>query len=99
MSELPQLHIGDHVQDREDPDATMLVVGLPGTTAADYDVTDAKTVAGFNPRYPADDLVVEVVYPSRTDVSIDGAQQYAFPRSRLECVAAIHDVDDQEVPA
>jgi hypothetical protein len=93
---LPALHVGDHVQDRTDDDATLLVVGTPLEAAAEYTVTGEQTVADFNPEYDAGADVIEVIYPERTDVHLGGQQEYAFPRTRLELVAPIHDRSDAE---
>lgn len=91
----PPLHVGDHVRDRDetDSDATMLVAELPGERADEYDI-DAigRTVAAVNPEYPPDDAVVGVCYPQRTDVELDQVV-YSFPRSRLQLVAPIHDIE------
>lgn len=95
--ELPDLHIGDHVTDRDDPDATMIVVGLPVEDASEYTVDDAP-LTEYNPEHPADDDVVEVTYPQRTDVEMQ-EKKYAFPRSRLRLEAAIHSRDDEEAGA
>lgn len=97
--ELPGLHIGDHVQDREDDDATMLVIGLPPQRAAAYVVDEetGATVSDYNKEYDETALVVEVTYPQRTDsVAFEGQQRYAFPRARLELVTPIHDRDETE---
>lgn len=93
---LPELFVGDHVQDREDPDATMVVVGLDTLQADAYELEDDLTVADVNTEYPADADVVEVVFPDRTDMDID-QRRYAYPRSRLERVESVHDVggDDE----
>ena len=92
--ELPALHIGDHVSDREDEDgATMLVVGLPVATADEYEV-GGQTIAEYNPDYPAGDDVVEVIYPQRTDVDVRPINEYAFPRSRLALEQPIHELED-----
>lgn len=95
------LHVGDHVHDCEaDDERTMLVTATPVKKADEY-VIDGEdkdglkaTVADYNEDYPSDDVVVEVVYPGRTDVALDGAKRYAFPRSRLARVAAVHDVEE-----
>lgn len=101
MSGLPQLFVGAHVTDREeDDDATMLVVGLPPETASEYvvdgepDAGTGATVADYNEEYPADDRVIEVIFAQRTRVDIDDSHRYAYPRSRLERVAAVHDVEE-----
>lgn len=93
------LHVGDHVCDREaDEPATMLVVGRPVERADEYVVSaegmePAETVADYNRHldYPGDDHVIEVVYPGRGDLDLETDARYAFPRSRLEQVAAVHD--------
>jgi len=96
-SELSPVHVGDHVVDREDPDAaTMLVTGLSPQPASRYTVDGDKTVADYNTEYPAEDDVVEVQYPERTSVSLDRLQTYAFPRSRLKLEAPLHDRDDEQ---
>lgn len=96
--DLPSLHIGDHVLDRDDEDgATLLVVGLPLQRAATYDVDeDGTTVADYNPDYPAEDHAIEVTYPQRSDVFVDELREYAFPRSRLELVAPVHDREEDD---
>jgi len=92
---LPPLSVGDHVQDRQDPDhhksATMLVVGTPLARAKTYEIdSDGTTVNDVNPGYPAADHVVEVVFPERTTVDLGTLSTYAYPRERLERVAAVH---------
>lgn len=87
---LPSLDIGDHVQDREDPDATLLVVATPLERAASVEIDDDTTVADVNPEYPAADHVVEVVFPEVTSVDVDRLARYAYPRERLERVTAVH---------
>ena len=92
---LPTLHVGDHVTDREDDgdededSATMLVVRTEPTTAEEAQAGD-KTIAEHNPDYPADDAVINVVYPQRTDVNVDSLTEYGFPRSRLRLEEPIH---------
>ncbi|QLH77433.1 hypothetical protein HZS55_09060 [Halosimplex rubrum] len=90
----PQLHVGDHVQDRQedDPDeaATMLVVGTPAERADEVAVDDDLTVADVNPEFPADDRVVEAVFPGRTTADVDHLTRYAYPRSRLRRTAQLH---------
>jgi len=96
-SELPELHVGDHVQDREaDDPAPMVVVGTPVTTAEERDVDAGQTVADYNPEYPADDDVVEVVFAQRTCVDISHAPSYDYPRSRLALVEPVHDIESEE---
>lgn len=87
----PELHVGDQVTDREDDGAPLLVVGKSVNKADEYYV-EGMRVADYNPSYPDDDPVIEVVYPKRADVSLDTSKSYAFPRSRLELVEPIHDV-------
>jgi len=94
FDELPDLGVGDHVRDRDGDDATMLVVGTPIEQADAYEFgDDGQTVADAND-CPADDDVLEVVFPSWTDVSTRPLDRYAYPRSRLERVAAVHDDGD-----
>lgn len=91
--EFPQLHVGDHVTDREDPDATMLVVELPTESAGEYEFREGTTVADANPDYPADDDVVLIVFPQRTDVTLEPLTEYSYPRSGLKLETPIHDRD------
>ena len=88
----PELHVGDHVTDREDDDAPLLVVGKSAKTAEEYYV-EGMRVTDYNPSYPEDDPVIEAVYPKRAAVSLDPSEAYAFPRSRLELVEPIHNVE------
>ncbi|GGM64039.1 hypothetical protein J2752_000481 [Halarchaeum rubridurum] len=91
----PQLHVGDHVQDRDDEGetpATMLAARVPVGDASGHEIdADGTTVADVNPDYPADDDVVEVVFPSRSDTDLTPQNRYAYPRGRLERTAAIHE--------
>lgn len=100
MSErdLTRLDVGDHVQDREADDAaTMVVVGTPVETAEAYRC-HGETIADYNPDYPADDDVIEVVYPQRTDIELPD-DEYAFPRSRLRLEEPVHNREAEEVEA
>ena len=92
--DLPPLDIGDHVSDREDPDATMLVVGLPLKRAATTMIDDERTVADVNPDYPETDAIVEVIFAGDADTDVDHSKRYAYPRSRLERVTPIHGDDE-----
>ena len=93
--ELPALHVGDHVTDRDDADEPPLVVtGLPLQRAAYYDV-DGTPLAEHNPEYPPEDHAVKVAYAQRTDVFLKEQQTYAFPRSRLRLVTPLHDRDER----
>lgn len=85
--------VGDHVQDEQDPDATMLVVNLDTLQADAYELEDGLTVADVNTEYPSNDDVVEVVYPQRTDLNLEEKKRYAFPKSRLEVENRVHDRD------
>lgn len=87
---IERLHVGDHVTDRQDPDARMVVVGTPVETAAEYAVSDTETVADYND-CPDDDRVLEVAFPTPTHTDIDRAKRYAYPRSRLEAVTTLHE--------
>jgi len=92
--DLATLQIGDHVTDRDaDTDATMIVVGRPPETAAEYDI-DGYTVADANPDHPEDDTVLEVVFPKRRHIDIGDAERYAYPRSRLDRVTPVHEEED-----
>jgi hypothetical protein len=92
----PSLHVGDHVEDREDSDATMLVVGTPPRSIAETPIDGEQTVADVNPECDPDEPVVNVVFPSRTDTDLGALQQYGYPRSRLQRVEAIHTEGDDE---
>lgn len=83
----------DGSEDAAEP--TLVVVGLPLQRAATYDVGD-KTVADYNPNYPAEDHAIEVAYPDRTDVYLEEQQTYAFPRSRLKLQTPVHDRDGDD---
>lgn len=93
--ELPTIHAGDYVVDRDgDPrdDATvMLVVSLPGLDADEHEFGDGTTVAEANPDYPACDAVVSVAFPQRGTSSLTDLRRYAYPRSRLQVVASTHE--------
>lgn len=94
--EWPALHVGDHVSDREDPDGTMLVVGLDTLRADAYELANGgPTVADVNAEYPETDDVVEVVFPDRTDMDAD-KKRYAYPRTRLKLETPIHSRDEDE---
>ncbi|MDJ1433976.1 hypothetical protein [Halostagnicola sp. A-GB9-2] len=97
--DLGPVDVGDHVEDREDDsDKTMVVVRTPLEPANEVDARGGKTVAECNPEYPADDDVVVIKYAERTSTDLGPLQGYAFPRSRLEVTARVHDRDgDQEV--
>jgi len=78
---------GDVVTDRETGD--VLVVARVTDRPADVvTVEDAGcTIAEYptNEGYPADDLVVEVVYPfSHPERSFEDLPRYSFPHSRLD---------------
>ncbi len=85
------LYIGDHVEDRDNPDTTMVVIDL-GTLRADrYELGNGgPTVADVNPEYPETD-VVEVVFPDRTDMDID-QKCYTHPKTCLERIASVHEI-------
>lgn len=90
-----RLHIGDHVTDREENvDASMIVVAIPGYSSSEYDIQGGKTVADYNPAYPADDEAIVCKIPSRTDADLGGIKEYAFPESRLELVTPIHEIEN-----
>jgi len=93
------IDVGDHVQlGDEDEPATMVVVGTPiDATARTYTVK-GKPICEWsgNEPYPRDDDVVEVKFPGRTDVSLTDGTRYAYPGSRLEVVAGVHDRDGDE---
>lgn len=95
----PQLHVGDHVTDREtgDAGATMLVERLPTLDANEYNIeSGGPTVADANDDYPADDDVVEVTFPERTDIDLASRDRYAYPRSRLELETPLHNRNEDE---
>lgn len=92
--EYPPVDVGDHVEDREDFDATMVVVRTPLEPANEVDARNGKTVAECNPGYPVDDNVVVVRFPKRASVNLSSLQDYAFPRSRVRITSRVHDRDD-----
>ncbi len=77
----------DTVRDRETGDL-VVVVRVTDTPASEWTVAGAgRTVADYetNGGYPADDPVVEVIYPfAAPRQEFDELQRYAFPHSRLE---------------
>lgn len=88
------LHVGDHVTDKEkDDDVTMIVVGRSPHTADEWRIDADTTVADVNPEYPADDKIIEVIFPQKGDLDIDDQSRYAYPRSRLELTDAVHGDD------
>ncbi|MDF9748416.1 hypothetical protein [Natrinema salsiterrestre] len=94
--ETQPIDVGDHVEDEQNPDATMVVVNLDTLQADAYEMEDGPTVADVNTEYPPDDDVVEVVYPNRKDLTIEGKKKFAFPKSRLEVVHRVHDRDGDD---
>lgn len=98
----PTWNIGNVVQDREDDDPDpAIVVNVPGVPADEWDVPRfGKTIAEDNPDYPADALVVTILFEDNlnysfpnwerdTKISYDtldgrGLQYYSFPAPRLE---------------
>ncbi|WP_265109154.1 hypothetical protein [Halosolutus halophilus] len=93
------LHVGDHVQDvtEDDDEKTMIVVETTPYIADEYRLEGTnKTVADVNPEFDPTDIVYGIVYPDRTTKSIETLKSYAFPRGRLERVAAVHDVGGEE---
>ncbi|PHQ45144.1 hypothetical protein DJ68_14705 [Halorubrum sp. C3] len=90
--DLPALDVGDHVADREaeDEPRRLLVVGLSPVPADNYSVDDGRTVADANPEHPPDGDVIRVIFPQESGLNVDGHQRYAYPRSRLRLVTAVH---------
>jgi hypothetical protein len=88
--ELGEVHLGDHVTDVTDDDSTMVVVGLSASRADEYVAFGDTTVHDVNPEFPADDYVVEVVYPGH-GLRLDTGNSYAFPRSRLRVARSAQD--------
>ena len=89
----PPLSVGDHVEDLERDaslPATMVVVGLSPKTADEFEFAEGMTVADANPAFPADDKVVEVVFPNSADLELDTDDKYAYPRSRLMLTESVH---------
>ena len=80
-----RLEPGDLATDRETGD-TVLVARVTDARADEVAVGDGGTVADYptNEGYPADDLVVEAVYPfSRPEIDLADLPRYSFPLSRL----------------
>jgi len=86
----PPLDVGDHVEDRDGASATMLVVEVSPKTADEYTFDGKKTVADANPDYPADDKVVEVIFPDSAALELNTDNSYAYPRSRLVLTESVH---------
>jgi hypothetical protein len=82
---------GDAVRDRETGDL-VVVVGVTDTPASEWPIAGTgRTVADYetNDGYPANDPVVEVVYPfAAPRRSLADLKRYAFPHSRLESAGA-----------
>lgn len=95
-SEAQPFHVGDHVGDREDTDATLIVLGLPGMVAREYwfGAGEGKSVAQANPEYPETDEVIECAFSKRTDTDLRDAERYAYPVGRLKLESPIHDIED-----
>ena len=89
-TDLPELAVGDHVQDRDDPESTMLVVVGRLVPTAENHTVNGRSIASLNPDYPADDPVIEAVYPQPHHVDVANAPRYAFPRSRLDRTHGVH---------
>lgn len=90
--------VGDHVTDREDDDEkTMVVTETTSYRADEFRLEGTeKTVADVNDPQYANDPVVNVVYPDRTDSTIHPLKEYAFPAGRLEITASVHTRDGGE---
>lgn len=92
--EIQRFHVGDHVRDREGvAEATILVTGIPGTSAREYVISGTKTVADYNPEYDPFDETIECKIPSRTDNDLGSIKEYAYPSRRLELVEPIHEIE------
>jgi hypothetical protein len=87
---LGEVHLGDHVRDVTGDGSTMVVVGLSASRADEYPALINTTVHDLNPEFPADDYVVEVVYPGH-GLSLDTDDTYPFPRSRLRVARSAQD--------
>jgi hypothetical protein len=103
------VHAGDLVRDLEgDPDEKLIAVAAHKTPADDHLIEEiGQTVAGCNPGYPRDDLVVDAVYLGdlettggywrhaddvRRAVAFGAVRPYSFPASRLELVEEVEEV-------
>lgn len=95
------LAVGTTVHDRDDDDESkMLIVALTSATADQYHLEGTpKTIADVNENYPADDLVVEVVYLHDQVTDISHEKRYAFPASRLRPADSTADGDKSETEA
>jgi hypothetical protein len=78
---------GDTVRDRETGDVLVVAAVCP-ETADTVEVANGVTVAAYdnNEGYPADDPVVEAVYPfsGEASQSLEEQRRYEFPLSRLQ---------------
>ncbi|MXV62094.1 hypothetical protein GS429_08470 [Natronorubrum sp. JWXQ-INN-674] len=90
------LDVGDHVQDADEPDATMVVIRECDDLAGEYSVPEYdETVAEYNNCDPQE-RVYQIVFANRTDKDLADLRRYPYPRSRLEVVSRVHDRDDTE---
>lgn len=94
--ELPSLHLGDHVEDRDDPDATMIVVATPPRPISKAPINQEQTVADVNPDADDNEPVIKVVFADRSDTDLRSLQRYGYPRSRLRRVESVHSEGDDE---
>lgn len=93
--EADNLHVGDHVQDRDDPDATMVVIRACEESAGEYYIGGVdESVAEYNDCDPDED-VYQVVFAGRGDQDLADLTRYPYPRSRLELVAPVHERDEE----
>jgi hypothetical protein len=96
---LPALLPGDHVTDCDGDGQRLLVVEVSATRADEYKLDDVtgpdptkgnRTIADVNIDYPADDAVIECVYPQH-GLELTLNNPYAFPRSRLRLEHSLAD--------
>jgi len=96
MSETP-IRVGDHVEDTdaENPSAA-LVVGRPGLSINEYRIDESgRTVADANPEYDPHVGTIEVAFAAKTAGDVAAIDTYAYPATRLDVVASLHEVDDE----
>lgn len=96
--DLPNLNVGDHVQDRLDDEqnATMVVVERTPHTAISHTISHRRQMADGTPDRFYADRVIKVVLPDEEDTELDTDDVTAYPRGRLRRTAAVRGTDGEE---
>ncbi|NUC71732.1 hypothetical protein HTZ84_05310 [Haloterrigena sp. SYSU A558-1] len=92
--DLPELHVGDQVSERdEDGGPKMLVVRVTDNSAGEYWLPEAdETVAEYADCNPEED-VYQVEFLNRDTDDVNGPKRYPYPRCDLVLEEPIHDHD------